>query len=167
MEGYMVKILDKGTPDFDRMVAFAETCSWEPGRNLALRMKEGTVSDGTDGAPKGAIGKRGTEWEILIGDFGEDGSPRGFGVLSSSDFPPVDYLPWVGVVFVGEEFRGQRISQRLIEVMEEKAKELGYKVIYLVTDHVNLYEKYGYEKFDTCACPWDENQVESLYKKEL
>ena len=163
----MVKILKKGTADFDRMVAFAETCSWEPGRNLAKRMKEGEESDGTNGIPEGAIAKRASDWEILIGDFGEDGSPRGFGVLSSTDFPKVDYLPWVGVVFVGEDYRGHRISEKLIEVMEQKAKELGYDIIYLVTDHVNLYEKYGYEKFDTCACPWDEKQVESLYRKAL
>ena len=163
----MVRILDKGTKDFDNMVAFAEKCSWEPGRNLARRMREGEASDGTNGIPKGAVAKRASDWEILIGDFAEDGTPRGFGVLSSSDFPPVEYLPWVGVVFVGEDYRGQRISQKLIEVMEQKAKELGYDRIYLVTDHVNLYEKYGYEKFDTCACPWDKDQVESLYQKAL
>ena len=163
----MVKILEKGTKDFDSMVAFAEKCSWEPGRNLAQRMIEGDVSDGTNGIPRGAIAKRASDWEILIGDFDDNGEPRGFGVLSSSDFPQVDYLPWVGVVFVGEDFRGHRISEKLIDVMEKKAKELGYDKIYLVTDHVNLYEKYGYEKFDTCPCPWDEKQVESLYQKAL
>ena len=163
----MVKILEKGTADFDKLVAFAEKCSWIWGRRLGERLKDEPVSDGTDGFPKGAFVKRDTEWEILIADFGENGEPRGFGMLSSSDFPPGDYTPWVANLFVGEDYRGQRISQKLIEVMEQKAKELGYDRIYLVTDHVNLYEKYGYEKFDTCACPWDEKQVESLYRKAL
>ena len=162
----MVKLLEKGSEDFMKLVKFASECSWQPGRNLAKRMEAGTVSDGTGDAPAGSVVYK-DEWAFLIGDFDDQGNPRGFGVLSSSDFPKGSYSPWVGVVFVGEEYRGHRISQHLIEEMERKAKELSYEVIYLVTDHVNLYEKYGYEKFDTCSCPWDPNQVESLYKKAL
>ena len=163
----MVKILEKGTADFDRMVAFAEKCSWIWGRRLGERLKDEPVSDGTDGFPKGAFVKRGTEWEIPIADFGENGEPRGFGVLSSTDFPEGDYIPWVANLFVEKDFRGHRISEKLIEVMERKAKELGYDIIYLVTDHVNLYEKYGYEKFETCTAPWDPDQTESIYRKKL
>lgn len=57
-------------------------------------------------------------------------------------------------MFVGEKFRGNRLSQKLIVNAMAYAKELGFEKIYLVSDHVNLYEKYGFSVIDKKIAPW-------------
>lgn len=43
-----------------------------------------------------------------------------------------------------EEYRGHRISERLIEAVNQYAKLLGFKEIYILSEYIGLYEKYGY-----------------------
>lgn len=52
--------------------------------------------------------------------------------------------PWIGFVFTAPEYRGHRYAGRLIERCEELARERNVKNIYICTDHIGLYEKYGY-----------------------
>lgn len=52
--------------------------------------------------------------------------------------------PWIGFVFTAPEYRGHRYAGRLITRCEELAREHNVKNIYLCTDHIGLYEKYGY-----------------------
>lgn len=52
--------------------------------------------------------------------------------------------PWIGFVFTFPEYRGHRYAGRLIERCEETAREHSVKNIYICTDHIGLYEKYGY-----------------------
>ena len=53
--------------------------------------------------------------------------------------------PWIGFVFTAPEYRGHRYAGRLIEHCEELARQHNVKQIYINTDHVGLYEKYGFE----------------------
>lgn len=53
--------------------------------------------------------------------------------------------PWIGFVFTFPEYRGHRYVVRLIKRCEELAREHNVKNIYICTDHIGLYEKYGYE----------------------
>lgn len=52
--------------------------------------------------------------------------------------------PWIGFVFTAPEYRGHRYAGRLIERCEEIARGHAVKNVYICTDHVGLYEKYGY-----------------------
>lgn len=52
--------------------------------------------------------------------------------------------PWIGFVFTFPEYRGHRYAERLIERCEEIAREHSVKNIYICTDHIGLYEKYGF-----------------------
>ncbi len=52
--------------------------------------------------------------------------------------------PWIGFVFTFPEYRGHRYAGRLIERCEEIAREHNVKNIYICTDHIGLYEKYGF-----------------------
>ncbi|MCL2343968.1 MAG: hypothetical protein FWC62_08760, partial [Firmicutes bacterium] len=45
------------------------------------------------------------------------------------------------------------------------AKELGFDRVYLTTDHVNLYEKYGFVKIDEGLAYYGD--VESIYTQSL
>lgn len=52
--------------------------------------------------------------------------------------------PWVGFVYTFPEHRGHRYVGKLIRRCEEIAAEKGVPQIYVCTDHVGLYEKYGF-----------------------
>ena len=47
-------------------------------------------------------------------------------------------------MFVDEDYRGHRISGRLIEYANDYARACGFSRTYIPTEHVGLYEKYGY-----------------------
>lgn len=53
--------------------------------------------------------------------------------------------PWIGFVYTFPEYRGNRYAGRLIARCEELARERNVKNVYICTDHMGLYEKYGYE----------------------
>lgn len=52
--------------------------------------------------------------------------------------------PWIGFVYTDSSYRGHRYSEKLIKHALETAKKQGYCRVYLGTDHVGLYEKYGF-----------------------
>jgi len=76
--------------------------------------------------------------------------------------PDIPYTPYIGFVFVGERYRGKRLSGKLILSALAYAKELGFDQAYLISDHVNLYEKYGFVKIDEKEAPW--GAMQSIYK---
>lgn len=67
------------------------------------------------------------------------------------------WTPWVSCVFTYPEYRGQRLSEKLISLAEEYAiKEFDAKYTFISTDHIGLYEKYGYEFFTEAGTVWGE-----------
>lgn len=75
------------------------------------------------------------------------------------------WTPWIGCVFTYPEYRGQRLSEKLITLSEDYAiKELDAKYTYISTDHIGLYEKYGYEFFTETDTVWGE-QTRVLRKR--
>lgn len=71
------------------------------------------------------------------------------------------WSPWIGFVFTYPEYRGQRLSEKLIFHAESFAvKEFNAEYTYISTEHIGLYEKYGYELFTECTTVWgDETRV--------
>ena len=72
----------------------------------------------------------------------------GFCIFEESGNLPKDFncSPFINLVFVDENFRGQRISKRLIDTALDYAKKLGHQKVYLKSEHIGLYEKYGFQK---------------------
>lgn len=64
------------------------------------------------------------------------------------DIQPTELTPWIGFVYTFPEYRGNYYSGKLLSYAEELAKAEGIKNIYISTNHVGLYEKFGYEFFD-------------------
>ena len=128
---------------------FAQTCSWDACKRLATFMREGKFN----------------EWErIFIAD--DNGVFMGFcAIIKSQGFPGAEYEPLIKWLFVDEKYRGQRISQRLIEAAAEYASGLGYNRIYLTTWHNGLYEKYGFTKI--CDKEVRDNYFEGIYEKKI
>ena len=64
------------------------------------------------------------------------------------DIQPTDLTPWVGFVYTFPEHRGHRYAGLLFDEVERLAKERQVTDVYLSTNHIGLYEKYGWEFFD-------------------
>lgn len=72
--------------------------------------------------------------EILVGFisiFPTDGDER------------LDLSPWYATMLVKEEFRGKGYSRLLNSAILQEAKKRGFSKLYLKTDLVNYYEKFG------------------------
>lgn len=52
--------------------------------------------------------------------------------------------PWLGFFFTFPEYRGHRHGGALLDYAANEAKKQGFNAVYLATDHVGLYEKYGF-----------------------
>lgn len=71
----------------------------------------------------------------------------GLGVIDNDFHDRKDLFPNVCAVYTEEEYRGQGISGNLLNMVVGDMKSKGITPIYLVTDHVGFYERYGWEFF--------------------
>ena len=69
-----------------------------------------------------------------------------------------ELFPWVGFVFTFPKYRGTRLSEKLIDYAAELAKKLYSESenLYVSTDHVGLYEKYGFFFLKEADTVWGE-----------
>ena len=56
-----------------------------------------------------------------------------------------DLSPNVCAVYTEEEYRGQGIAGKLLNIVVDDMKSKGISPIYLITDHTGFYERYGWE----------------------
>ena len=68
-----------------------------------------------------------------------------------------DLSPWYATMYVKDKFRGKGYSKILNNAILEEAKNRGFKKLYLKTDLINYYEKFGAIFLDTL------NNGEKLY----
>lgn len=54
-----------------------------------------------------------------------------------------DLSPWYSTMFVKEEYRGKGYSKILNQAILKEAQKRGFKKIYLKTNLINYYEKFG------------------------
>lgn len=56
--------------------------------------------------------------------------------------------PWLGFFYTFPEYRGNRHGGKLLEYAAGEAGKQGYEKVYLATDHMGLYEKYGFSYWE-------------------
>lgn len=81
------------------------------------------------------------------------------------DIQPTDLTPWIGFVYTFPQYRGHRYSGELLSFAEALAKAEGIKNIYISTNHIGLYEKYGFEFMEIMKDINDEDS--RVYVKHL
>ena len=69
----------------------------------------------------------------------------GMGVIENDFHDRKDLIPNVCAVFTDEKYRNQGIAGNLLNMVVDDMKSKGISPIYLVTDHIGFYEKYGWE----------------------
>lgn len=60
----------------------------------------------------------------------------------------IPYSPYIAIVYVDPTYRGNHISQQLVQIAEEQLAKNGFDHAYIVTQHQGLYEKSGYQEID-------------------
>ena len=76
-----------------------------------------------------------------------------------------DMTPWIGFVYTFPEYRGRRRSGELIERACEIALDRGAKQVYVSTDEIGLYEKYGFAFVETMKDTWGGDT--RVYRRQL
>lgn len=69
----------------------------------------------------------------------------GMGVIENDFHDRKDLTPNVCAVYTEEDYRCKGIAGNLLNMVVEDMKEKGISPIYLVTDHIGFYERYGWE----------------------
>ena len=72
-----------------------------------------------------------------------------------------DLTPWYSTMYVKKEYRGHGYSKVLNDAILNEAIRLGYRQVYLKTNLINYYEKFGARYIETL------NNKEKLYYFDL
>lgn len=151
--GYMIEIhlMTKGHEYWKNTISLAESCSWKAGPFLARKMQENDFK----------------EWERVCA-ICVNGKVAGFSTFVERDelSEQYDFTPFIGFVFVDEEYRGRRLSEMMLQKIISYAKELGYEKIYIMSGEIGLYEKYGFVKlgdFETIYGATEQLFVYNIY----
>lgn len=93
------------------------------------------------------IGDEFDDWEgIVVAECND--RIIGFCSFVSKDIVDLTYSPYIAIVYVEPAFRGNGISKELVKIAEKQLINEGFQSIYIVTQHVDLYEKWGYSQIE-------------------
>ena len=135
----------------EQLLVQLSDCDWGAARFLVGLLQKGTFFD--------TLGGWGTLYLLV-----EQDTLIGFATLTDQDcIRDEDLTPWIGFVFVKPEYRGHRFSERLLRHCEQQASRLGRDRVYIATDHVGLYEAFGYCYMENRVDYWGED-TRILYK---
>lgn len=127
-----VQKVKKGSLLEHQLIDYAQNCSWIAGDHLAMLLRESKMTD----------------WESAFALMDEDGI-WGFCTLLKTDYYPENrYSPWISTIFVDEQKRGAKLCGSLIAAAIAHAKVTGFTKVYIPSDMIGFYEKFGFEKID-------------------
>lgn len=102
------------------------------------------------------------QWYVLE----KDGKFIGCAGLITNDFNSrMDLYPWFCALFIDESHRGNNFGLMLIKKAKEDAQKFGFANMYLSTEHIGYYEKYGFSYIGDGYHPWDDQS--RIYKIDL
>lgn len=78
----------------------------------------------------------------------------GAGLITNDFISRMDLWPWLAALYVEEECRGCALGRELIRHALDEAARLGFDNLYLCTDHIGYYEKYGFTAIAEGFHPW-------------
>lgn len=92
----------------------------------------------------------------------EDKIIAGLGVIENDFHNRKDLSPNVCAVYTEDAYRNQGIAGKLLTMVVDDCKKKGISPLYLVTDHINFYERYGWRFLCMVQCD-NEPNLSRLY----
>ena len=130
-----------------------QKCDWRAGVYLCELLRGGTFFE--------KVGD-GSRVLLLI----DDDKLAAFCTYAKKDeIQPTELYPWLGFVYTFPEYRGHRYAGLLFKEAERLAKEEGKNSLYVSTDHIGLYEKYGFAFREEALSIYGESA--RVYEKKL
>lgn len=137
----------------DKYLSQIESYEWSAAKFLATLLKENRLQQ--------TLGNWGKLFLLVDGD-----ALISFVTLSAQDcIADPNITPWLGFFHTAPEYRGNRYGRLLINAVCDFARESGFDEVYLATDHINLYEKYGFTYLENRIDIWGEDS--RIYKKDV
>ena len=87
------------------------------------------------------------------------------GLITNDFISRGDLYPWICGIYIDEKHRGNAYGTLLIDKAKRDSKKFGYKYLYLCTEHIGYYEKYGFEYIGQGYHPWEAES--RIYQIEL
>ena len=117
--------------DQNSLIEKIEQGDWRAAKFLAKLLREGTFPQATGG---------GTVYLLMDGE-----AIVSFVTLTRQDCIADETLyPWLGFFYTFPAYRGHHYGGQLLAYAAEEVKKRGGKQVHIATDHVGLYEKYGF-----------------------
>lgn len=79
------------------------------------------------------------------------------GLITNDFISRMDLWPWICALYIEPEYRGLRYSKLLLDQAKHDAKNAGFSSVYLCTNHIGLYEKYGFDFIGIGYHPWGDS----------
>ena len=98
-------------------------------------------------------------WYLCLDD---DKIVGGLGVIENDFHDRKDLKPNVCAVYTSEEYRNRGIAGALLDMVVEDMRSKGITPLYLISDHIGFYERYGWE-FLCMAQGDDEPEMTRVY----
>ncbi len=137
----------------EKYLSQIEKYEWSAAKFLAKLLKENRLSS--------VLGGWGEVYLLVDGD-----TIVSFITLSAQDcISDINLTPWLGFFHTAPTYRGNRYGKILIDRVCQIARDDGYRAVYLATEHIGLYEKYGFEYFENHIDVFGEDS--RVYKREL
>ena len=146
MELYTLQEADKL---WNQLLDYASCCPWRAGTSLVRKMNFNIFTD----------------WERIVVAV-EDNHIIGFCTITKTDSASDEtHMPYIGYIYVDEHHRGKRISSQMINFASDYLKNIGFNKVHIISDHINLYEKFGFKVVDTITSK--NGNVEKIYQKNI
>lgn len=86
----------------------------------------------------------------------------GIGVIDNDFHERKDLFPNLCALYVEKEYRNNGIGGNLLKIAVKDLKSKGINKVYLITEHINYYERYGF-KFLTMVKTTDDDSYLRMY----
>ena len=145
----IVSYFESGNQAF--LLECIEAVDWSAARFLAELLRKGTFDE--------TLGGWGSLFLLMDGE-----KLVSFATFTGQDAVRDESLtPWIGFVYTDPAYRGHRYAGQVLAHAEAAAAAKGFRKIYIATDYVGLYEKYGYSYQENRIDCWVSDQ-RVLYK---